>query len=406
MKKRVAMALACASLLSGCLSFRGPEGVYGTRGVVGSDIYGNRNGPLFERFRNAATLAAGCGLRPDHPARDNRGDPRIQCETGIGREVTAADIQAFQLAGYALIYADCTNYFAVMGRAQGRSRILRDTIAPISSLLTGLLTLKDFGDSADAEEDILTAISLATGTAASGLDIFDQNFLFGANNIDAVRQLITRTLSIHATATSRSDAPETFEDAVINILDHQAICRPSAIMTYTREAIAAGRVEPIRADDNDVLPIEDTTPAAFSFADRIDAPLATVVESDQLQLSGIGGPARILVEGGEYQIRDGGWTNSPGTIIAGAPFRVRTTSSDQYSTDTAVSVDIGGVADTFTVTTIADPNAAPNETAEAEGVEGSAEIESLEAIPPPAQAEGSASAAPRATTTLSIPERD
>jgi hypothetical protein len=226
-------------MLGGCYTFRGPAAVYDSRGVVKNDRFGPRYGPLFDRFEALAKRAAACD--DTVPVSGGASEGGGTCVAGDAPP-TDADMRNFMRAGYALTYADCSNYFEVMGRNQSRSRVLRDTIAPITSLLTGLITLRNF-DNAGTEKDMLTLLSLSTGAAASGLDIFDQNFLFGANNIDAVRLLITRALAEQATDTF-SKKEISFEQAVINIMDNQAICRPSHIMMLAREAIANGKIEP------------------------------------------------------------------------------------------------------------------------------------------------------------------
>jgi hypothetical protein len=231
-------------------------------GIVSHDNFaGARQGFLFQRFLAAAELASGCDVAvadaPSRPPREPSERPhKIHCPDPSARGAATDMFPApdagsvplmlnFMRSAYALIYSDCINYFAVMGRNQSRSRIIRDTVGPIGTLITGILSLR--GVDVGAESDAITAVTLGTLTLNSGLDIFDQNFLFGADNIDAVRQLIMNALAEHANSTlTANPVPSTFEQASINILDNQAICRPSAILRLTRTAIQNGNVQPTR----------------------------------------------------------------------------------------------------------------------------------------------------------------
>jgi DNA-binding beta-propeller fold protein YncE len=76
------------------------------------------------------------------------------------------------------------------------------------------------------------------------------------------------------------------------------------------------------------------------------------VQSDSLIITGINVPAPISVTGGQYRINSGPWTATAGFISSGATVRVRTTSSPDYETARNVTLTIGGVSDTFTVTTL------------------------------------------------------
>lgn len=122
------------------------------------------------------------------------------------------------------------------------------------------------------------------------------------------------------------------------------------------EAVSAA-VGPVAA-----APVPDTTPDAFAFTDATDAELSTVTTSNQLTLAGTDTNAAISITGGEYQVGAGSWTSASGTIAPGSLFRVRLTSSASYSTIASATLTIGGVSDTFSVTTKADPTPTPTPT--------------------------------------------
>jgi hypothetical protein len=99
----------------------------------------------------------------------------------------------------------------------------------------------------------------------------------------------------------------------------------------------------------------DTTPEPFSFNDLTDAALSTVFESNSITVAGINSAATISISGGDYSIGGGDYTSSEGTVTGGQTVRVRQISSSSYSTTTDATLTIGGVSDTFSVTTIPIP---------------------------------------------------
>ena len=97
----------------------------------------------------------------------------------------------------------------------------------------------------------------------------------------------------------------------------------------------------------------DTTPGAFSFTDRTDVALADTVVSNQIQVVGVNAPAPISIVGGVYSVDDGVYTSEPGTVTVGQTITVQVMSSSEYSITVDSTLTIGGVSDTFSVTTVA-----------------------------------------------------
>jgi uncharacterized protein (DUF1330 family) len=97
----------------------------------------------------------------------------------------------------------------------------------------------------------------------------------------------------------------------------------------------------------------DTTPGAFSFSDQTGVALNTVITSNTITVSGINAPAPISIAGGEYSVNGGAFTSVAGTVSHGNTVAVRLTSSGNFSTTTNATLTIGGVSDTFSVTTLA-----------------------------------------------------
>jgi hypothetical protein len=101
----------------------------------------------------------------------------------------------------------------------------------------------------------------------------------------------------------------------------------------------------------------DTTPDAFSLGDAGAAALGATCESATITVTGVDAPAGLTVSGGDYAINGGGWASAPTTVGAGDTVKVRGVSSGSLSTAVDVVLTIGGVADTFTITTVANSEA-------------------------------------------------
>ena len=100
-------------------------------------------------------------------------------------------------------------------------------------------------------------------------------------------------------------------------------------------------------------PEDDTSPDAFSFTDQADVALSSFISSNSITVADINTAAAISVSGGEYSIDGGAFTSTAGTVSNGQSIMVRQTSSSSFSTLSDAILTIGGVADTFSVTTLA-----------------------------------------------------
>jgi len=106
--------------------------------------------------------------------------------------------------------------------------------------------------------------------------------------------------------------------------------------------------------DQALASLSDTTPDAFAFADLVDVALDTVQTSNAVTITGMNAAAAVSVTGGEYSVGCGAvFTTDPGTIDDGETVCVRHTSAATYATGTDTTLTVGGVADTFTSTTLA-----------------------------------------------------
>lgn len=101
------------------------------------------------------------------------------------------------------------------------------------------------------------------------------------------------------------------------------------------------------------LPI--TTPTQFTFTDQSSAAISTIIVSNTINVLGIdiGITTPISITGGEYSINGAAYTSTTGSVSLNDSVSVRVGSSGSYATTSNVVVNIGGVTDTFTVTTTA-----------------------------------------------------
>ena len=202
------LVVACAALPA-CASFRGPPPVYGPDGLNrhlrGSPANFALTSLLESRFRAAYST------------------PNSQTLTELHE------------LGYQTVRANCHEWFRHMGSNERRSRLTRNLLTPITNVVNGLLALHDFSQNPDRKEDWLALITLGSSATVSGLDIYDEQFLFRAENIDSVRTMTMKDLrdAFEAQEPNRSS----FGTVVNHLLQLQNECLPSHIAGRVREKI-------------------------------------------------------------------------------------------------------------------------------------------------------------------------
>ena len=102
-------------------------------------------------------------------------------------------------------------------------------------------------------------------------------------------------------------------------------------------------------------PDPDMTPDQFTFTDQTGVALNTVITSNIITVTGLNAATPISIVGGTYAINGGPYTSASGTVSNGSTVTVQQTSSANYSTTTDATLTIGGISDTFSVTTEAAP---------------------------------------------------
>lgn len=103
---------------------------------------------------------------------------------------------------------------------------------------------------------------------------------------------------------------------------------------------------------------DDTAPDEFTFTDVSNASLSTQYTSNTITVAGIDASTTVIITGGTYSKNGAAYTSDAGTAVVGDTFTVRHTSSAYYSTATNTVLTIGGISDTYTTTTIANPSGA------------------------------------------------
>lgn len=98
-----------------------------------------------------------------------------------------------------------------------------------------------------------------------------------------------------------------------------------------------------------------TTPAAFAFTDNTGVALSTVIGSTSIQVTGIDNTSPLSLSGAgcEYKINAGSWVSASDNVALNDNVALRVTSSASHNTAVSCVLTIGGVSDTWRVTTLA-----------------------------------------------------
>lgn len=116
--------------------------------------------------------------------------------------------------------------------------------------------------------------------------------------------------------------------------------------TFTVQSRQSGATEWIK-------PSAASQPSQFTFVDQTDAALSTEISSAPVVLTGMTGVATIAVLNGSYSINGGTFTTDIGIVENGDSIVVKVTSSAANSTAVVATVNIAGITDDFSVTTVA-----------------------------------------------------
>jgi len=102
---------------------------------------------------------------------------------------------------------------------------------------------------------------------------------------------------------------------------------------------------------------QDTQPNPFTFTDQGDATFDTEYTSNAITVADINDTASIAIDAGAFSINGGEYVTSADGVNNGDTVTVRLTSASTANTPVSAELNIGGVTDTFTVTTLEDSTA-------------------------------------------------
>tara|TARA_R110001599_G_scaffold34871_9_gene111261 strand:- start:705 stop:1451 length:747 start_codon:yes stop_codon:yes gene_type:complete len=139
-------------------------------------------------------------------------------------------------SGFMYNYSFCENYFNIMAKNQRRSKISRSLLAPLTSVITGIIGLQDFSSNPGSKEDLVQGLAIGSAAATSILDIYDEHFLFGTDNIDSVETMTLKALDVHSSSVLKQEEIR-FESGMKHLIDNQGQCSPQSILTLARSSI-------------------------------------------------------------------------------------------------------------------------------------------------------------------------
>lgn len=101
----------------------------------------------------------------------------------------------------------------------------------------------------------------------------------------------------------------------------------------------------------EAAPASDTTPDQFLLTDQVDVALDTPIESNVITITGIDTPTPISVTNAQYRINAGVYTTVSGTVNNNDTVQLLLSSASNNNVTTSAILDVGGVTDTWSVTT-------------------------------------------------------
>ena len=186
-----------------------------------------------------------------------------------GQKGSVGAQREFIEAGYALISVQCSKYLNSKADNQRRVNVWRDTFAPVTAALTGIISLTNKGEMVDS--DVLTALSLGTSATSAGFKIYEERYLFSARNINSVRRLVLEAvLDNYREAAKIDDGKLNFRQAALIVIENQHVCSPENILELVSQAIDAGKIISSRDGGNPA-----TAPVAGATPPSVPAPTPT-----------------------------------------------------------------------------------------------------------------------------------
>lgn len=233
-----------------------------------------------------------------------------------------------------------SSYF--IGWAAEGGHYSRVLTAPEISQLNSYLSNKWISEAVDTTPDQFTFTDVTNATL---------NFQYTSNTITVSGIAAAATISITGGEYNINGGAYTSTSGTVNNGDTVTVrvTSGSSNSSTVSATLTIGGV----FDTYSVTTVDDTVPEAFSFTDVTGALTSTVYTSNSVTITGISAASPISITGGEYSINGGSFTSASGTILNNQQVQVRVTSSSSNSTAVNAVLTIGGVSDTYTVTTAA-----------------------------------------------------
>ncbi|MEM7100619.1 MAG: DUF11 domain-containing protein [Pseudomonadota bacterium] len=173
------------------------------------------------------------------------------------------------------------------------------------------------------------------------LSTIEQTTYFGTSRLDTVSHLLVD-----------GAAQRLWVTGVVTADDNDRL--PGALMGAIDTGVFGedGYVSLMDLTLSDEATPPDTTPTPFSFDDRADALTDTQILSNVIQVADVNSETNISVVGGQYSINGGAFTSDADVINNGDTVQLAVTTPTTNSTSVDVVLTIGGVSDTWTVTTV------------------------------------------------------
>lgn len=220
-----------------------------------------------------------------------------------GKDPTIGDLKAFMQTGFTLVHLGCNAYIEQKADRQRSMSVARDSFAPFTALITGIIGLANDGDT---DSDYLTALALTTTAISAGFDIYEERFLFGANNVNEVRNLILTNQLAHAnTAMTEIDQNPSYNQAIIHLMKNQMTCSPAEILEKVNEAIENGTVT--------AAPVINTRAASQEAIANYEKLLNYLTENELLSEDQLNAAREAIKDGSEEQGDDNAVAPPPAT---------------------------------------------------------------------------------------------
>lgn len=231
MSLKILTVMACAAaLLGGCST---PQPIITPNGVG----------------KGAMASLKADGTRPsDNETSDIKSAFRAAEEGRPQSGLPVGDDQALTMlsTGFDLIQSNCQDYFRKAGANQRGLYTAKDVTVATAAFAASVMGVNP------RNKKPLSILPILTGGIYAGMDVYTKNFLYSAENVNAVAVLTYKALDEHRKAQTAN--VEAYIDSghlltygkVVNILqENQAYCTPSGILPVVRSAIEAGNLKPV-----------------------------------------------------------------------------------------------------------------------------------------------------------------